>query len=80
MRTRSEALRELRQSLSEAGFETAALDARLLLLTALGISATDLILQSDIPLSPDQAETLASFPNDVSTMSRSPRIVGVREF
>jgi release factor glutamine methyltransferase len=73
-------LRDLRRTLNDAGFETAALDARLLLLTALGISATDLVTQPDTPLSPDQAETLASFAHRRLTHEPVARIVGVREF
>lgn len=80
MKTRSEALRDLRRNLSEAGFETAALDARLLLLTALGISATDFVTQPDILLSPDQAETLVSFTRRRLNHEPVARIVGVREF
>jgi release factor glutamine methyltransferase len=73
-------LRDLRRTLNDAGFETAALDARLLLLTALGISATDLVTQPDTPLSPDQAETLASFAHRRLTHEPVARIIGVREF
>ena len=80
MKTRAEALRDLRRSLGEAGFETAALDARLLLLAATGISATDLITRPDTPLSAEQAETLASFT--ARRLAREPvaRIIGEREF
>jgi len=80
LKTRSETLRELRQTLSGAGFETAALDARLLLLTALGISATDLVLHPDIPLTPEQAETLAAFARRRLAHEPVARIVGTREF
>ncbi|MFL5206762.1 MAG: peptide chain release factor N(5)-glutamine methyltransferase [Microvirga sp.] len=80
MKTRAEALRELRRTLSEAGFETAALDARLLLLAALGISATDLITRPDTRLSPDEAETLAAFTHRRLGHEPVARIVGVREF
>jgi release factor glutamine methyltransferase len=80
LKTRSEALTALRRTLSEAGFETAALDARLLLLTALGISATELITRPDIPLSPDQAETLAAFTRRRLNHEPVARIVGTREF
>jgi release factor glutamine methyltransferase len=80
LKTRSEALRELRRTFSEAGFETAALDARLLLLAALGISATDLITQPDICLSPDEAKTLAAFTHRRLDHEPVARIVGVREF
>ncbi|MBO1907144.1 peptide chain release factor N(5)-glutamine methyltransferase [Microvirga sp. 3-52] len=80
MKTRAEALTDLRRTLGEAGFETAALDARLLLLTALGISATDLITRPDTLLSPDEAETLASFTRRRLGHEPVARIVGVREF
>ncbi|QRM29995.1 peptide chain release factor N(5)-glutamine methyltransferase [Microvirga sp. VF16] len=80
MKTRSEALRELRRTLSEAGFDTAALDARLLLLTALGISATDLVIQPETLLTPDQVETLASFTRRRLDHEPVARIVGTREF
>ena len=80
MKTRAGALRDLRRTLSEAGFETAALDARLLLLDALGISATDLITGPDVPLAPEQADTLASFTQRRLNHEPVARIIGVREF
>jgi release factor glutamine methyltransferase len=80
VKTRAEALTDLRRTLGAAGFETAALDARLLLLTALGISATDLITRPDTRLSPDEAETLAAFARRRLDHEPVARIVGVREF
>ncbi|MBM6579753.1 peptide chain release factor N(5)-glutamine methyltransferase [Microvirga sp. BT689] len=80
MKTRAEALKELRRTLSEAGFETAALDARLLLLEALGISATDLVSQPDTPLKPEQADTLAAFARRRLNHEPVARILGGREF
>jgi release factor glutamine methyltransferase len=80
LKTRAEALKELRRSLTEAGFETAALDARLLLLTALGISAIDLITSPDTPLTPDQATTLSAFLRRRLNHEPVARIVGEREF
>lgn len=80
MKTRTEALRELRRTLSEAGFETAALDARLLLLEALGISPTELITGSEVPLTPEQAETLSAFVQRRLNHEPVARIVGEREF
>ncbi|MBB3017133.1 release factor glutamine methyltransferase [Microvirga lupini] len=80
MKTRAEALRELRRTLTEAGFETAALDARLLLLEALGISATDLITSPDTPLTAEQSDTLAAFTNRRLAHEPVARIVGEREF
>ncbi|KFG66802.1 peptide chain release factor N(5)-glutamine methyltransferase [Microvirga sp. BSC39] len=80
MKTRSGALRELRRTLTGAGFDTAALDARLLLLEALRISATELITGSDVPLTPEQAETLAAFAQRRLNHEPVARIVGEREF
>ncbi len=80
MKTRAQALRDLRRTLGEAGFETAALDARLLLLTALGISPTDLITWPDTPLSPGEAETLAAYTARRLAHEPVARIVGGREF
>jgi release factor glutamine methyltransferase len=80
LKTRAEALRDLRRIFTEAGFETAALDARLLLLDALGISATDLITQPDAPLKPEQADTLAAFTRRRLNHEPVARIVGAREF
>jgi release factor glutamine methyltransferase len=80
LKTRAEALRELRRSLAEAGFETATLDARLLLLAALGISATDLITWPDTPLTPEQATTLAGFTGRRLNHEPVARIIGEREF
>ncbi|MBQ0822559.1 peptide chain release factor N(5)-glutamine methyltransferase [Microvirga sp. HBU67558] len=80
MTTRSEALRELRRTLQEAGFETAALDARVLLLTALGIPATDLITRPDVPLSPEEAGMLSGLARRRLAHEPVARIVGTREF
>ena len=80
MKTRAEALRELRRTLAEAGFETAALDARLLLIEALGISATDLITGPDVLLTLGQAETLSAFVQRRLNHEPVARIVGTREF
>jgi release factor glutamine methyltransferase len=80
LKTRAVALRELRLTLTEAGFETAALDARLLLLKALAVSATDLVTDPDVPLTPEQAETVASFTARRLNHEPVARIVGGREF
>jgi release factor glutamine methyltransferase len=78
--TRAQALAELRRNLNEAGFETAALDARLLLLTALGIPATTLVTHPDTPLTAEESETLASFARRRLAHEPVARIVGIREF
>lgn len=80
MKTRAEALRELRRTLTEAGFETAALDARLLLLKALRVSATDLITGPDVPLTPEQSEILSAFLQRRLNHEPVARIIGEREF
>jgi release factor glutamine methyltransferase len=80
LKTRAGALRELRRTLTEAGFETAALDARLLLLEALGISATDLITGPDMPLTSEEAETLTAFVQRRLNHEPVARIIGEREF
>jgi release factor glutamine methyltransferase len=78
--TRAQALKELRQTLAQSGFETAALDARLLLLAALGISATDLVMHPDVPLTPEQAQTLADFTRRRLAHEPVARMIGEREF
>ncbi len=78
--SRAQALKELRQTLAQAGFETAALDARLLLLTALDISATNLVIHPDMPLTPEQEQTLAEFTRRRLAHEPVARIVGEREF
>jgi release factor glutamine methyltransferase len=80
LKTRAQALKDLRRALTEAGFETAALDARLLLLEALGISPTDLITSPDISLTPEQSRTLDSFTARRLAHEPVARIVGTREF
>jgi release factor glutamine methyltransferase len=78
--TRAQALRDLRQALEHQGFGTAALDARLLLLTALGITATDLIMNPDLPLTPEQVETLEALTRRRLAHEPVARIIGEREF
>jgi release factor glutamine methyltransferase len=79
-KTRAQALRELRQTLAEAGFETAPLDARLLVLSALGIAPTDLITRPDEPLTPDQTDTLQTYARRRLAHEPVARIIGEREF
>lgn len=80
MTTRAQALKDLRQTLAQSGFETAALDARLLVLKALGISATDLVIHPDTPLAPEQERILADFTRRRLAHEPVARIVGEREF
>jgi release factor glutamine methyltransferase len=79
-RTRTWALRELRRALAEAGFETAALDARLLVLSALDITATDLIADPDVSVTPEQAEKLSAYGRRRLAHEPVARIIGEREF
>lgn len=78
--TRAEALRDLRQAFSAAGLDTAALDARRLVLGALGIGAADLASRPEEPLTPDQAETLGVLKR--RRLAREPvaRLFGETEF
>jgi release factor glutamine methyltransferase len=78
--TRAQALKNLRRTLSEADFETAALDARLLLLSVLKVPATELITNPDIPLTEDQAARLADAARRRLAHEPVARIVGEREF
>lgn len=78
--SRAAALKNLRHGLAQAGFETAALDARLLLLAALGISATDLVIHPDVALTGEQERILADFTRRRLAHEPVARIVGEREF
>jgi len=78
--TRAQALQSLRRTLAEAGFETAALDARLLLLSALGIGPADLVTRSDASLTPQEANRLAAFTRRRLAHEPVARIIGGREF
>jgi len=80
MPTRAQALKDLRRTLSEAGFETAALDARLLLLSVLNVSAMELITHPDVPLTQDEAARLDDFTRRRLAHEPVARIVGEREF
>ena len=78
--TRAQALKSLRQTLTEAGFEAAALDARLLLLSVLDIPATALITDPDVPLTTEEAERLAAVTRRRLAHEPVARITGEREF
>ncbi|MXQ11336.1 peptide chain release factor N(5)-glutamine methyltransferase [Microvirga makkahensis] len=78
--TRARALQELRQTFARAGFETAALDARLLLLSVLCIPATALVTDPDVPLTAGEAERLAAATRRRLAHEPVARIVGEREF
>ncbi|MGO4572215.1 peptide chain release factor N(5)-glutamine methyltransferase [Microvirga sp. 2TAF3] len=78
--TRAQALKALRESFAGAGLESAALDARLLLLAALGITATDLMMRPDEPLGTEQAERLSAYARRRLNHEPVARIMGEREF
>ena len=78
--TRAEALRDLRTAFAAAGLGTPALDARLLVLGALGIGAFELVSRPDEPLSPGEAQTLGALKR--RRLAREPvaRLLGEAEF
>ncbi len=78
--TRARALARLRRAFAEAGLDTAALDARLLLLDALGIEPTELLARPEIPLGDLGAARLEAAA--ARRLAREPvaRILGQREF
>jgi release factor glutamine methyltransferase len=78
--TRTEALKDLRRAFAEAGIETAGLDARLLLIAALGIGRTDLVTRPDEPLTEGQADILSAYKRRRLTHEPVARILGEREF
>lgn len=78
--TRQEALRHLRTSFAAAGIDSPALDARLLLLAALGIAGAELAATPAEPLGEAGSKHLAAFA--ARRLDREPvaRILGEREF
>jgi release factor glutamine methyltransferase len=78
--TRAEALAELRRAFAEAGLDTPALDARLLVVAALDIEPTALVTRPDAELSPEDETVLAGYK--ARRLAREPvaRILGEREF
>lgn len=78
--TRAEALATLRRTLAGAGFDTAALEARLLVCAALGIAPTDLVTRPDQTLDPAQVRRLSDYAARRLAHEPVARIVGEREF
>ena len=78
--TRREAMGALRHRLEQAGIESAALDARLLLCAAAGLRPTDLILAPDAALDPASLKTLAALARRRAAREPISRILGKREF
>jgi release factor glutamine methyltransferase len=77
---RSLALALVRRAFTEAGIEEAALDARLLLLAAVGIDAAALVMRPEEPLTAAQAERLEDFVRRRLRREPVARILGEREF
>lgn len=75
-----EAMASLTRALNAAGIEGAARDARLLLLAALEMSATDLIREPERRLSDNEAQKLAEFARRRMAHEPVSRILGVRGF
>ncbi|KMO11662.1 SAM-dependent methyltransferase [Methylobacterium indicum] len=67
-------------ALAARGIETAALDARILVEEALGITATDLALRGDAPIGPEGAERLTGFLARRIAGEPVARIIGAWEF
>jgi release factor glutamine methyltransferase len=78
--TRASALADLRRAFTEAGLDTPALDARLLVLAALGITPAELLLRPEASLTREETEALAAIAK--RRLAREPvaRILGEREF
>nr|WP_281413568.1 peptide chain release factor N(5)-glutamine methyltransferase [Microvirga antarctica] len=73
-------MRGLRARLQAQGLPTAALDARLLLLAALDIDATELAVRAGVVLSEAEANRLAAFTKRRLASEPVARILGEREF
>jgi release factor glutamine methyltransferase len=78
--TRAEALADVRRVLAEAGLDTPALDARLLVAAALGIAPVELALGPGEPLSAAQAQILAGYARRRVAREPVARILGEWEF
>src|SRR3954469_25094230 len=78
--TRASALAELRRAFTEAGIATPALDARLLLQAAVGITPAELLLRPDLPLTAPQSEAVAEAGQRRLRHEPVARILGEREF
>ena len=78
--TRAAAQGEMRRAFARIGLESAALDARLLTASALGVGSTALLADPDAPVSRDEAARLADHAR--RRLAREPvaRIIGQAEF
>lgn len=78
--TYGQLLAQARQKLQEAGIDSAALDARILLLHAAGITPEKLISNSHDPVGTDIQDTLAGYVKRRIGYEPVSRILGKREF
>ena len=78
--TRDEALRSIRHTLRDAGLEAASVEARVLLLAALGIGAAELIARPFERVTGEQAARLTAFTARRLAHEPVARILGEREF
>lgn len=78
--SRADALRHLTERLRAAGVESPALDARVLLMYAADLSATDIYAWPDKALPPDAAQKLAELGERRAAREPLARILGEREF
>ena len=78
--SRSAALARLRRILKEAGTDNPALDARVLLISALAIDPTDLLTRPEHPIGSDGAAKLTDFARRRVAREPVSRILGTREF
>jgi len=77
---RKEALDSLKRAFASASIPTAALDARLLCMHALGIDATALLIHDDIFLNAEDMQRLNAFAERRLAGESVARISGMREF
>ncbi len=77
---RADALRALRRAFEAAGLDTPGLDARVLLLAALGLEPADLVTRPEAPLGEAGATELAAFAARRLAGEPVSRILGRREF
>ena len=76
----STVLADARRKLERTGIETAALDARLLLQAATGLTPAEIIAEPQLEPSPEQIKTFEQFINRRMAHEPVSRILGAREF
>jgi release factor glutamine methyltransferase len=78
--TRRELLKQAGERLAAGGFETAALDARLLFQAASGLRHEDIVAEPDLVVPPDVAARFSKFVERRCRFEPVSRILGTREF